>query len=69
MKQQPIAKKHFITDLITAIDEDIQDGNEDHVYKLFNVMLGFTPNQEILTDYITGELNRWNYQKPKHTKA
>ena len=58
MKQQPIAKKHFITDLITAIDEDIQDGNEDHVYKLFNVMLGFTPNQEILTDYITGELNR-----------
>ena len=55
---QPTAKKHFITDLITAIDEDLQDGNEDHVYKLFNVMLGFTPNQEILTDYITGELNR-----------
>jgi len=52
------AKKHFITDLITAIDEDLQDGNEDHVYKLFNVMLGFTPNQEILTDYITGELNQ-----------
>jgi len=51
-------KKHFITDLITAIDEDLQDGNEDHVYKLFNVMLGFTPNQEILTDYITGELNQ-----------
>ena len=55
---QPIAKKHFITDLITAIDEDLQDGNEDHVYKLFNVILGFTPNQKILTDYVTGELNK-----------
>lgn len=54
-----LTKKHFITDLITAIDEDLQDGNTDHVYKLFNIMLGFTPNQDILADYITGELNQW----------
>jgi hypothetical protein len=51
-------KKHFITDIVKTIDQDIQNEDHESIYNLVELMLGFTPNQEILTDYITGELNQ-----------
>jgi hypothetical protein len=51
-------KKHFITDIVKTIDQDIHNEDHESIYNLVELMLGFTPNQEILTDYITGELNQ-----------
>ena len=51
-------QKHFITDIIRTLDEDLQNLDIASIERLIIVMLGFEKNWRILQDYITGELNQ-----------
>ena len=48
-------KKHFITDIVKTIDQDIQNENHESIYNLVELMLGFEKNWLILSDYLTPE--------------
>ena len=51
-------QKHFVTDIIRTLDEDLQNLDIASIERLIIVMLGFEKNWRILQDYITGELNQ-----------
>ena len=46
-------KKHFITDIVKTIDQDIQNEDHESIYNLVELMLGFEKNWLILSDYLT----------------
>ena len=48
-------KKHFITDIVKTIDQDIQNEDHESIYNLVELMLGFEKNWLILSDYLTPE--------------
>ena len=48
-------KKHFITDIVKTIDQDIQNEDYESIYNLVELMLGFEKNWLILSDYLTPE--------------
>ena len=48
-------KKHFITDVVKTIDQDIQNEDHESIYSLVELMLGFEKNWLILSDYLTPE--------------
>jgi hypothetical protein len=48
-------KKHFITDIIKTIDQDIHNEDHESIYNLVELMLGFEKNWLILSDYLTPE--------------
>jgi len=48
-------KKHFITDILKTIDQDIQNEDHESIYNLVELMLGFEKNWLILSDYLTPE--------------
>lgn len=48
-------KKHFITDVVKTIDQDIQNEDHESIYNLVELMLGFEKNWLILSDYLTPE--------------
>lgn len=51
-------QKHFITDIIRTLDEDLQNLDIASIERLIIVMLGFEKNWRVFQDYITGELNQ-----------
>jgi hypothetical protein len=51
-------KKHFITDIVKTIDQDIQNEDHESIYNLVELMLGFEKNWLIFNAYITGELKQ-----------
>ena len=51
-------QKHFVTDIIRTLDEDLQNLDIASIERLIIVMLGFEKNWRVFQDYITGELNR-----------
>ena len=51
-------QKHFITDIIRTLDDDLQNLDIASIERLIIVMPGFEKNWRILQDYITGELNQ-----------
>ena len=48
-------KKHFITDIVKTIDQDIQNEDHESIYNLVELMLGFEKNWLIFSDYLTPE--------------
>jgi len=46
-------KKHFITDIVKTIDQDIQNEDHESIYNLVELMLGFEKNWLIFSDYLT----------------
>jgi len=51
-------QKHFITDIIRTLDDDLQNLDIESIENLIIVMLGFEKNWRVFQDYITGELNQ-----------
>jgi len=51
-------QKHFVTDIVRTLDDDLQNLDIASIERLIIVMLGFEKNWRILQDYITGELNQ-----------
>jgi len=51
-------QKHFITDIIRTLDDDLQNLDIASIERLIIVMLGFEKNWRVFQDYITGELNQ-----------
>ena len=51
-------QKHFITDIIRTLDDDLQNLDIASIERLIIVMLGFEKNWRVFQAYITGELNR-----------
>ena len=51
-------QKHFVTDIIRTLDEDLQNLDIASIERLIIVMLGFEKNWRVFQDYITGELNQ-----------
>jgi len=43
-------KKHFITDIVKTIDQDIQNEDHESIYNLVELMLGFEKNWLIFSD-------------------
>ncbi len=57
-KQVTRLQKHFVTDIIRTLDDDLQNLDIASIERLIIVMLGFEKNWRVFQDYITGELNR-----------
>lgn len=51
-------QKHFITDIVRTLDDDLQNLDIASIERLIIVMLGFEKNWRVFQDYITGELNQ-----------
>ena len=51
-------QKHFVTDIIRTLDDDLQNLDIASIERLIIVMLGFEKNWRVFQDYITGELNQ-----------
>ena len=51
-------QKHFVTDIIRTLDQDLQNLDIASIERLIIVMLGFEKNWRVFQDYITGELNQ-----------
>ena len=51
-------QKHFVTDIIRTLDDDLQNLGIASIERLIIVMLGFEKNWRVFQDYITGELNQ-----------
>ena len=51
-------QKHFVTDIIRTLDDDLQNLDIESIERLIIVMLGFEKNWRVFQDYITGELNQ-----------
>ena len=51
-------QKHFVTDIIRTLDDDLQNLDIASIERLIIVILGFEKNWRVFKDYITGELNQ-----------
>ena len=51
-------QKHFVSDIIRTLDDDLQNLDIASIERLIIVMLGFEKNWRVFQDYITGELNQ-----------
>ena len=52
-------QKHFVSDIIRTLDDDLQNLDIASIERLIIVMLGFEKNWRVFQDYITGELNEY----------